>query len=273
MAAGPGLPYPVLTGIRNLGLSEGRMIDPITETELHAFIDGQLDPARCVEVEEYLARSPALAARIMADMHARHLLRLAFNVCDGGPSPAELSAARRLERAFGWRRVALRLRSLAACVFFVGAGWFAHSYVDIFRLGDAYVRPAFIEDAVRSHETALIRSHMVSQRQTEDYDPQEIVAATGISLPGLPQDWRVIDTEVFPSSSGESVELTLEAGELGRVWLFASRPGSNADVVPLTIIRGPQSTTVYWQKKEAAFALTGSASEAALERAASRLGA
>jgi hypothetical protein len=114
---------------------------------------------------------------------------------------------------------------------------------------------------------------MVSQRQTAAYDPQEIMAATGISLPGLPPDWQVIDTEIFPSSSGESVELTLEAGELGRVWLFASRPGANADVIPVTSIRGPKATTVYWQKKESAFALTGAASEAALEKAASRLGA
>jgi anti-sigma factor RsiW len=249
------------------------MNDPVTEAELHAYVDSQLDAARSMEVEEYLAQNPALAARMMADMHARHLLRLAFHAGDDRPSPAALSAARRLERALGWRRVAMRIRSLAASIILVGAGWFAHSHVDIFRMGDAHARPSFIEDAVRSHETALIRSHMVSQRQTEDYDPQEIMAATGISLPSLPQDWRVIDTEIFPSGSGESVELTLEAGELGRVWLFASRPGSSTDAIPLTTIRGPKSTTVFWRKKESAFALTGSASEAALERAASRLGA
>jgi hypothetical protein len=114
---------------------------------------------------------------------------------------------------------------------------------------------------------------MVSQRPTDYYDPKEINAAIGISLPSFPREWRVIDTEIFPSSSGESIELTLEAGELGRVWLFASRPGANADVIPLTTIHGPKATTVYWQKKEAAFVLTGSASEAALEKAASRLGA
>jgi hypothetical protein len=158
-------------------------------------------------------------------------------------------------------------------VVLLGAGWFAHSYADIFRLGDAHARPGFIEDAVRSHQVALIRSNMVSQRRAEDFDPQEIRATTGISVPSLPQDWRVIDTEVFPSSSGESVELTLEAGDLGRVWLFAARPPANGEVIPLATLSGPQTTTVYWQKKESAFALTGSASEAALVKAASQLGA
>ena len=249
------------------------MNDPITEAELHAYVDSQLDAARSMEVEEYLAQNPALAARMMADMHARHLLRVAFLGGDDRPSASALSAARRLERAFGWRRVAMRIRALAASVILVGAGWLAHSHADLFRSGEAHARPAFIEDAVRSHDAALIRSHMVSQRQIEDYDPQEIMAATGISLPSLPQDWRVIDTEIFPSSSGESVEVMLEAGELGRVWLFASRPGGSTDAIPLTTVRGPKSTTVYWQKKKSAFALIGSASEAALEKAASRLGA
>jgi anti-sigma factor RsiW len=246
------------------------MIDPVTEAELHAYVDAQLDSARSMEVEEYLAQNPALAARVMADMHARHLLRLAFRA-DDRPSPAALGAARRLERALEWRRVTMRIRALAASIVLVCAGWFAHSHVDI--LGDAHARPSFIEDAVRSQEAALIRSHMVSQRHAEDYDPQEIMASTGISLPSLPQDWRVIDTEIFPSSSGQSVEITLDAGELGRLWLFAARPGANADAIPLTTIRGAKSTTVYWQKKGSAFALTGSASEAALEKAASRLGA
>ena len=249
------------------------MSDPITEAELHAYIDSQLDAPRCVEVEEYLAQNPPLAARIMADMHSQHLLRLAFRARDERPTPAAIHAARRLGRAFGWRRVGLRLRSLAACALLVGAGWFAHSHVGVFRLDDANARQAFIEDAVRSHEAALIRSHMVSQRGAESYDPKEIMAATGISLPRLPQDWRVIDTEIFPSSSGESVELTLEAGELGKVWLFAARLRADADAIPLTTIGGPKGTTVYWQKKDLAFALTGSASEAALEKAAFELGA
>jgi anti-sigma factor RsiW len=248
------------------------MIDPITEDELHAYVDAQLDGARCVEVEEYLARNPALAARMMADMHARHLLRLAFQARDERLSPETIEAARRLDRAFAWRRVSLRLRSLAACVVLVGAGWFAHSHADVFRMGDAHARAGFIDDAARAHEVALIRSHMASQRSAAAYDPEEIRSATGISLPSLPADWRVIDAEIFPSSSGESVELVLEAGGLGRVWLFAASAPANADEIPLAAVRGPQTTTVYWQKEKSALALTGSASEAALKEAASRLG-
>src|SRR5215468_5815998 len=103
------------------------MIDPITQADIHAFIDHQLEAPRHIEVEDYLARNPAMAAQAIADMHARHLLRLAFQAREDRLSPILLNTARRLERALGWRRVGLRIRSLAACVLLVSFGWFAHS--------------------------------------------------------------------------------------------------------------------------------------------------
>src|SRR5919202_1224225 len=104
------------------------MIDPITETDIHAFIDGQLDTARRMEVEDYLAGRPEVAVRVMADMRARDALVLAFGA---GPAPRPpervMDAARRLERGLVWRRIGLRLQRAAAVVFLVGVGWFAHA--------------------------------------------------------------------------------------------------------------------------------------------------
>lgn len=39
---------------------------PMTETELHAYVDGQLDAARRAAVETYLATNPAEAERVRA---------------------------------------------------------------------------------------------------------------------------------------------------------------------------------------------------------------
>jgi anti-sigma factor RsiW len=36
------------------------MSDPITEADLLAYVDDQLDPARRIEVEEHLAHNPML---------------------------------------------------------------------------------------------------------------------------------------------------------------------------------------------------------------------
>src|SRR3954453_22419947 len=101
------------------------MADPITEADLDAFIDGELDPARRIEVEEHLAGRPDAAARVMADLRARDLLKLAFADAPARPSLALLEAAHRIERSLSWRRIALRCRRAAAIVLLVGIGWLA----------------------------------------------------------------------------------------------------------------------------------------------------
>jgi anti-sigma factor RsiW len=55
------------------------MSDPITEADLLAYVDDQLDVARRIEVEDYLAGNPAKAAEVMADLKDRDALRLAFS--------------------------------------------------------------------------------------------------------------------------------------------------------------------------------------------------
>ena len=71
------------------------MADPIAEADLHAFIDGQLEAARRIEVEDHLARHPDVAAQVMADMRARDMLQLAFAGAPARPSLRLLEAARR----------------------------------------------------------------------------------------------------------------------------------------------------------------------------------
>jgi anti-sigma factor RsiW len=155
----------------------------------------------------------------------------------------------------------------------VGVGWVAHAQVGLFEIADSEASPtppAFVEDARHSHDTALIRARMVSQPQAVDYDSSEILAETGIALPQLPRDWRVMDVQVFPSRLGHSVELAVEAEALGRASIFAARSRSFAVIAP-TLARSEKGTAVYWQSGELVYALTGSASEAALEKAGARL--
>ena len=76
------------------------MTDPITEVDLHAFIDDQLLPERRLDVEDHLARRPEVAARVMADLRARDALKLAFGQAPmRKPTRLVLEAARRLEWA------------------------------------------------------------------------------------------------------------------------------------------------------------------------------
>jgi anti-sigma factor RsiW len=245
------------------------MTDPITETDLLGYVDDQLDMTRRIEVEDYLARHPEAAARIMADLRARDALRLACAAPMPPARPQTLDAGRRLQRSLAWREAGLRLRRVAAVALLIGAGWFAHGQVGL-GITDSEASPKpppFVEDALHAHQTALLRARMDSQPEAAQYDPAEIARETGIRLPALPREWQVLDAQVFPSRDGHSVEMEVEAGDLGRASLFAAQVPSFNVIAPTTA-RFDQARTVYWQTGQLAYALTATGPERAIERAA-----
>jgi anti-sigma factor RsiW len=208
----------------------------------------------------------------MADLKDRDTLRLIHAAPLPRPAEPVLAAATRLERALAWRELGLKLRRIAAVVTLIGFGWFAHGQVGL-GITDSEASPkppAFVEDALHSHETAMVRARMASQLETAEYDPAEILTETGIRLPALPEGWQVRDAQVFPSRDGHSVEIAVDADELGRVSLFATHvPVFN--VIDPTVARFDEAKTVYWQTGQLAYALTGTGSDKAIERAAIRL--
>jgi anti-sigma factor RsiW len=248
------------------------MSDPITDVDLLAYVDDQLDATRRIEIEDYLAHHPEAAMQVMADLKHRDSLRLAFASDLPRPPFSMLESAGRLERALGWRELGLKLRRIAAVVALVGFGWFAHSQVGL-GISDSEASPkppTFVEDALHSHETALLRARMASQPEANTYDPAEIRAEIGIELPTLPDGWQVLDAQIFPSREGHSVEIAIKAGDLGRLSLFAAQaPAFN--VIAPTLARFDKANAVYWQTGPLAYAVIGTGSDRAIEQAASQL--
>lgn len=248
-------------------------VDPICEGDLHSYVDDQLAPTRRIEVEAYLSRHPKVAARVMADLRARDELRLALADRPRIRGAGVGDAARRLERGLARDRVFLRLRRMAAIAAFVGAGWIAHSQLGAFSVTDVVAStppPAIVTDAMMSHRTALLRGAMASQPRAPGFDLAEIRSQTAIVLPALPADWRVVDVQVFPSPSGPSVEVSVEAGGAGLVSLYAARPGGFAIGAVATYRQGDLNAAT-WQLGEVAYALIGKASEKTLAKAGERL--
>ncbi|WP_375463340.1 anti-sigma factor family protein [uncultured Methylobacterium sp.] len=250
------------------------MTDPITDSDLIAFVDGQLDVMRHLDVEAHLARHPEIAARAMAEMHDRDALREAFAALPGpGPERNRL-AARRLDRSLRWGRVAARFRRAAAIAVLVGAGWLAHGEIGQFGVPDTLastVDPTLIADAQQARQVALLRARIASQRATPAYDRGEIEAATGIGLPGLPDGWTVRDVQVFPTRDGAGIEVAFDAANLGEVSLFAARrrsPGAAREVA-----EAGDGATLTWNAGDSAYALSGARDGAGLHRAAAALGA
>lgn len=105
--------------------------DMIDDTTLHAFIDGELDPARAAEVEAWLLAHPAQQARIEVWKRNDEALRGALAPMAMEPVPAHLSDAVNAPaqtyaapRRMVWNAIA------ATLLLGIGAigGWLAHGY-------------------------------------------------------------------------------------------------------------------------------------------------
>ena len=71
---------------------------PITEEDLHGFVDGVLEPARASEVSAYLEAHPDVARRIEGYAQQRTMLRAALAPIADEPLPPELDLARMIAR-------------------------------------------------------------------------------------------------------------------------------------------------------------------------------
>lgn len=209
------------------------MTDSITDVDLAAYVDGQLDDWQRARVEGWLALRPDAAAQVMQDLHLQRELRLALSSADGDSRARQ--AAARLSRAFRrdaqWRRArrAAPGAALIACLWLAWAGWMP---LGVPSVNAAYGPPEFVSAAVAARDASMLRMTMRSVPETPDLDPVELRAMTGILLPEFDPDWTVLDAQVFPSPQGPGLEIVFDTPDLGRVMHFAVRPGDFAVTLP-----------------------------------------
>ncbi|TIN03175.1 MAG: anti-sigma factor [Mesorhizobium sp.] len=65
-------------------------VDPVTDIDLDAYVDDQVDVTRRIEVEAFLSARPEAAARVMSDLRTRDELRVALAGSKGMARPATL---------------------------------------------------------------------------------------------------------------------------------------------------------------------------------------
>ena len=208
--------------------------DVITDLDLDAYVDGQLDDWQRLRVEAHLAQTPADAARVMRDIHLGHELRLAL--APATPVSADLrSAGRRLSRGLARDARLRRGLRLLPVVTLVTVGWLAHEGFGPLSIREGIAAeppPAFVSAAIAAREATVARLAMVSQPEVTDLDADELRAGTGILLPHFAADWTIRDAQVFPSPQGPGVEILFDTPDLGAVTLFSVRPGSFAVTFP-----------------------------------------
>lgn len=131
---------------------------PITEDDLHAYIDGALDAERRDEVSDYLAQHTDVAQRVSAYRRQREQLRSALLPIAQEPVPADLNIDHLIERQRHPRWAVLPTAAAAVLLVGVGAvgGWLSHAQLRPAPVGiEALAQEA--EDSYEVHAPDRVR--------------------------------------------------------------------------------------------------------------------
>ncbi len=237
------------------------MVEPISEADLHAFIDGDIEPLRRFEVADYLANNPALATQVMADIRSNAAMKVIYGEARWHVADGTVGAARKLQHGLYGRRFGSWAARAAGIVLVIGFFYFAHLKAGAFEIPDDQTAPpTFIVDAVHAYRTQLLMTHMTSMAGTSNYDADEIRAVTEVVMPTLLPGLEVTNVQLVPTHSKAGVDAMLKTESLGRIALFAVRADDDATIPP-TVSKSENETTVYWQRGSLWYALTGTDDE------------
>lgn len=235
------------------------MAEQPSEFELHAYVDGQLDPTRRFAIESELMRDPARAAWVMGELSSRTALQLLAE----DARPAASAAVEQMAQLRG--KPVKRL--IRPGMIFGGLSLMAAaSLVLAWPAGT----PGYVNYAVSSHRIAMMRANMPSQIEAPTLDAKEIETSTSIDLPALPADWRVTDVQLFPTDEGPALLVAVTAGDGQRLSLFALKSRSDAPKRPSAVREGLQSVA-YWRRNDMSYALTGDGDPGAMDARAETL--
>jgi anti-sigma factor RsiW len=238
----------------------------VTETELHAYVDGMLPTARVAAVEAHLADRPEDAARVAAYREQVAALHRQFDPLLDEPVPPELRPLRR-----GWAKPLARVAAvLAWFALGVGAGWQLHSYnsTSVHSEGAAWARRAAIAHVVYSPEVrhpvevgADQEAHLVrwlSKRLGTQLKVPHL-GVLGYSLVGgrlLPGERGPVAQFMYQDAKGQRLTLYVRINPDERsesAFLFAQEHGVGV---------------FYWLDRKLGYALSGAVDRTELQRVA-----
>jgi len=247
-------------------MPEPTIPEPVSELDLMAYVDDQLDPERRIAVEDHLSRHPVLAAQVMDDLRRRDELRLALTEAASAMSNHRLELpAERLGRRLSFRMALHRNRRAVAASILVGAGWFAHAMfggLGADPASAAHILPVYADEAVAAHRTVLGEAQ---------HDTVSATNAGGtIPLPHLPATFFPVGSRLVPSERGSAVQMLIHGPDEELLTLFAVETDSFS-IEPPHAEAVRDVNVAYWQSGWVAYVLSGTGDQKELLSLASRL--
>jgi anti-sigma factor RsiW len=234
--------------------------EAIHDDELHAFVDGQLEPARLPALLAWLQAHPEAAARVAAWQAQRLALRRLHRGLDVGETPEALARTVRPRRPAPWQRGAAAAALLAAGL---GAGLLAARWggsdAPAVAAGPTFARDAAIAHAVYTPETR----HPVEVGAAEEAHLVQWLGrrlGTPLKAPLLhPQGFRLLGGRLLPGPGSPRAQFMYEDAQGRRVTLYLTVFGAD-DTPRETAFRSVRSGEVesfYWIEGRFGYAVSG----------------
>lgn len=236
---------------------------PVTDAELHAFLDGELPPERSTEVAAWLAAHPDAARRLDAYRAQRAALQRLFDPVLDEVLPDALAQAGMLplRKRRGWRLWPWQQLAAGVLLASVGAagGWFVR---------DRQIDAGIVARAVPLPHQAAVAHVVFSpdvKRPVEISAEHEVQLVTWLSKrlgtavrpPRLtPQGFELIGGRLLPGNSGPVAQFMYHDASGQRLTLYVSTENaSNRDTAFRFSQEGPVNV-FYWIDGKFGYALS-----------------
>jgi anti-sigma factor RsiW len=248
------------------------MIDrdsPVTEEELHAYVDGELPADRSEAVDAWLAAHPDQAAMVGAWRAQAESIRARYAGVAGEPVPdrLRLEKLRRLgrSRGRGWFATAMAA-SVAAFVLGGGAGWFAR--------GVSASPPSAFEmltsDAMQAYKLYVVEvRHPVEVPGDERAHMTQWLSkrlGTALAVPDLQSvGLKLVGGRLLPGPTGAAAAFYMYEGSSGeRFTIYCAKAAS-----PETALHyrdEDRLAAFYWVDDKIAYVVSGPSDRERLEQ-------
>jgi anti-sigma factor RsiW len=261
---------------------------PVSEPELHGFVDGDMDRGRREAVQAFLAASPGDAARVETWRRQNETIRAAFAPVETEPLPWSLPLAPGAEGAavtghaaegqaeasgsHAWRaRWFARLigLSFASGALLAGSAAYLAGFVNAPEAAppspegppQAGTNETFVTRAMAALRPFEPPPAAVRLSPNSDGPGQDAAAPI---LPNLPvEGLKFAGVRAMPGEQGQMSCLVYARPDAGNIALCVEKAGDPGETVARTAGNFP-SAAIYWRQRGANYALVGALPEAEL---------
>jgi len=238
---------------------------PVTEDELHAYVDNELPAERRGDVEAWLANHPDDAERVRSWRAMADALHARYDAIADEPVPKRLEIERLVRQPRKWIYGTIAA-TLVAFIAGGGVGWLAHG---------AAASPStfqnFTLDALDAHRLYVVEvRHPVEVPGSERAHLQQwltkrcgwVVRAPELDATGL----KLVGGRLLPGPTGPASFLMYESASGERFTIYTARAA--AETTQMRYARQDNDGALFWAEHGVAYVVSGSSDRERLTQVA-----